>query len=47
MAIAYLATFILGATSGMVPVIDNIPMLIFVYLITIPLAILAIRLVTK
>ena len=47
LAIAYLATFILGATSGMIPVIDNIPMLIFVYLITIPLAILAIRLATK
>ena len=36
-----------GYDQLMIPVIDNIPMLIFVYLITIPLAILAIRLATK
>ena len=36
-----------GYDQLMIPVIDNVPMLIFVYLITIPLAILAIRLATK
>ena len=36
-----------GYDQLMIPVIDNIPMLIFVYLITIPLSILAIRLATK
>ena len=36
-----------GYDQLMIPVIDNIPVLILVYLITIPLAILAIRLATK
>ena len=36
-----------GYDQLMVPVIDNIPVLILVYLITIPLAILAIRLAKK
>ena len=38
---------VLGSDQLMIPVIDNIPILIFVYLITIPIAILAIRLATK
>jgi hypothetical protein len=36
-----------GYDQLMIPVIDNIPVLILVYLITIPLAILAIRLAKK
>ena len=46
-AAAYVEEMRPGYDQLMIPVIDNIPVLILVYLITIPLAILAIRLTTK
>ena len=56
MEIAYLAIFILGAAveempAGydqlMIPVIDNVPVLIVVLVLTIPVAILAMRIAER